>query len=428
MDVVIFVVAGLLAGAVIGFVVAGRRRVPAAEPMWEAAAPDEAPPAPPAPAKEESTTAAAAEEPGDDLRPELERLGAALAAGRQRIDELETELRRFRRWVSDQMHERSEALATAWKTKRLSERVDELPAEIEPEVVAAVRDAAGPLARWIEEFGLGTPEIQFQLGLLDVVEGRLGRAATRFQEAAHGGVRPEGWLALGDVSWNLGRARKAARAYEQCREAKRMPTRVFERLAEVLIGEHRYREGLDVLAAALGRTTASEHAFLLAARAQLELGDLEAAVKACETGLGLHAESARLRAAMILPLTRLGEAERADGCARKALELAPRLPEVPVALGAAKLEKGDLKGARASMKEALEFDAGFAPAHFHLGVIANRQSSYKAALEHFRAATRARPDYAEAYLHMKDSYEGLRDFDNAIAMLNKAVQLNPEYA
>ncbi len=427
MDVVIFVVAGLLAGAVIGFVVAGRRRTPEAEPTWEAAAPDEVPAPLPVPAQDDSA-AAAADEAGDDLSGEIDRLAAELAAGRQRIDELETELRRFRRWVSDQMQERSEALAAAWKVKRLSERVDELPREIEPEVVAAVRDAAGPLARWIEEFGLGTPEIQFQLGLLDAVDGRLERAATRFQEAAHGGVRPEGWLALGDTNWILGRFKKAARAYEQCREAKRMPTRLFERLAEVLISEHRNREGLDVLAAALGRTTASEHAFLLAARAHLELGDLEATVKVCEDGLALHGDSARLRAAMILPLTRLGQTERAEGCARKALELVPDLPEVPVALGVAKLEKGDIKGARASLREALDRDSEFAEAHFHLGVIANRQANYKSALEHFRAATRTRPDYAEAYLHMKDSYEGLRDFDNAIAMLNKAVQLNPEYA
>jgi hypothetical protein len=28
---------------------------------------------------------------------------------------------------------------------------------------------------------------------------------------------------------------------------------------------------------------------------------------------------------------------------------------------------------------------------------------------------------------MKDAYDGLRDFENSIAMLEKAVQLNPEY-
>lgn len=427
MDAVIFVAAGLVAGALIGFVVAARRRTAAPDPVAQPEVIQE-PPAPTSAVPDDGQSGSAEPTTTPDLAMQLEEATARIGEARRRIDELETELRRLRRWFGDQMRERCDALAATWKVKRLPERVGELPDQIEPEVVSALRDAAGPLARWIEEFGLGTPEMQFQLGLLDAVDGRLERAAVRFQEAAHGGVRPEGWLALGDANWALGKIKKAARAYEQCRDAKRMPTRLFERLAEVLIGEHRFREGLDVLSAALGRTTASEPAFLLAARARLELGELDAAVKACETGLGLHPDSARLRAAMILPLIRLDQVERADGCARKALELEPRLPEVPVALGVARLEKGDLKGAGRQLREALELDPECAEAHFHLGVIANRQASYTAALEHFRTATRVRPDYAEAYLHMKDSYEGLRDFDNAIAMLNKAVQLNPEYA
>ncbi len=424
----VFVAAALVIGAAVGWVLASRARRSGSGSEISAetgaiALTVEAPP---------DLGPAEAAEPDDDerdaLRAEVGRLERELAAGRGRIDELETELRRFRRWTSDQIRDRAASLAAVWKSARLPERVDELPHEVGPELLGRLRSEAEPIAQLTAEFGLTTPELQFQLGLLDALERRFDRAAGRFQEAAHGGVRPEGWLALGDCQWALGRPKKAARAYDQCREAKRMPTRLFERIAEVAVHEHRYRDALEPLGTALGRSTASERAYLLAATARLELGELEEAVRACETGLETHPDSARLRAAMILPLARLGEKDRAEGCARKALELEPELPDVPVALAVAKLERGDLRGARASLREALQLDGDCAAAHFHLGAIANRESKFKQALDHFREAVRLRPDYAEAYLLMKDSYEGLRDFDNAIAMLNKAVQLNPDYA
>ena len=62
-----------------------------------------------------------------------------------------------------------------------------------------------------------------------------------------------------------------------------------------------------------------------------------------------------------------------------------------------------------------------------MGVIHNQRGEFKQALEHLQQAVEQRPDYAEAYYNMKESYEGLRDFENAIAVLNRAVQLNPDY-
>lgn len=356
---------------------------------------------------------------------DLEGLQAAL---RVRIEELETELRRYRRWVNDHLADRAERLDRRWKRAGLPGRVHDLPDDVSPDVRRELADEAGPMRRWIDEFGLGTAEMHFQLGLFDALEGRLDQAAQGFQFAAHNGVRPEGWLALGDVQWELGRPKKAARAYEQCRSARKLPDHVSERFAEVALSERREREGLQVLEPILKRGGGSERTFELAVRLHCRLEEWQAAVDVCERGLKRHPESALLRARMICPLGRLEAHERVEGCAQRARKLAPEPVEVPIALGLERLQRGRLDEAEDLFREALELDPAAAEAHCQLGVIANRRGQFGAAIQSFRSAVELHPDYAEAYFHMKDAYEGLRDFNNAIAVLNRAVQLDPGYA
>lgn len=421
--------AALVVGVGLGMLL-GRRRAP--EPVVEPAA--SALPTVVAPAAVVSpslTPSPAPTGPSDrerELAAEAQDLRGLQAGLRARIDELETDLRRYRRWANDHLQEHADALEREWSRAKLPHRVHDLPPAMDPELLALLRSEGDEMRSWIGEFGLGTAEMRFQLGLLDALDGQLDRAAGEFQHAAHHGVRPEGWLALGDVQWLLGRPKKAARAYEQCLEAPRMPEYLFERCAEVALAEHHERDGLEVLERVLKRTSPSERAYELAAILHLRLAEHERALAVCERGLERYPESATLRARMIVPLGRLGAAERVDGCARKARELDPGLALTPVALGIDRLLDDRLAEAEGLFREALELDPSCAEAHCHLGIIANRRGQFAAALKSLRHAAKLKPDYAEAYFNMKDAYEGLRDFDNAIAMLNKAVQLDPNYA
>ncbi len=422
------VVAALVVGVAVG-VMLGRRWRPGPEPPDGATA-DRSPVGAPALEEAPEEPAVVAEPPAatPDLEAEVQDLKGLQVGLRARIEELETELRRYRRWASDHLQEHAAALEQGWSKARLPHRVHDLPDEVDPEPLARLRAEGDEVRSWIDEFGLGTAEMRFQLGLLDALDGQRDRAAGQFQLAAHHGVRPEGWLALGDVQWLLGRPKKAARAYEQCLEAPRMPEHLFERCAEVALAEHRDRAGLEVLERVLRRTSPSVRAYELAAVLHGRLGEYDRALAVCERGLERHPESATLRARMIVPLGRLGAAERAEGCARRARELEPGLALTPVALGLERLLEDRLDDAEALFREAVELDPDCAEAHCQLGIIANHRGQYAAALKSLRHAVKLKPDYAEAYFNMKDAYEGLRDFDNAIATLKRAVQLNPNYA
>lgn|GEM_PF-1720560 len=369
--------------------------------------------------------------PQELLEEEVERLRSTTFEQGNRIDELESQLRRLRRWAGQQLQRSAEQIGVLWKQRKLPTRVHEMGRELAPEVVEELRHLAEPLGDWSHELGLGGAEIHSWLGLWHALEGRPAAAVDSFEQALRKGIegeaRRETQLALGDALWLLDRRKKARDAYRQVLDRKRVPGLILHRCAQVAFEERSYQEVLAHLDPILERKQTPLEAFIMASEAAGKLGDHARAVALCEAGLNKHPDIPILFASMVVPLARLGQRERMQEVYERARELSPELAEAPYALGVVRLDDGDLDGASELMLEALALRPDYPEAHFSLGVIHNRRGEFRKALEHFDHAVRLKPEFAEAYYNMKDSYDGLRDFESSIAVLKRAVQLNPEY-
>lgn len=96
---------------------------------------------------------------------------------------------------------------------------------------------------------------------------------------------------------------------------------------------------------------------------------------------------------------------------------------------ASKNEAGEveaLKGAVTNSGDAPS--AKMAPVHASLGAIHLRKGEYQQALDHYVIADRGRPNHAETYNAMAICEQKLKNVEESILLLNKALLISPRYA
>ncbi len=425
---------GLIIGGIIGFFLAIRSKKKNDVVVESLTKPSEAPSVPEpleddalAPGKDAERLAAEEEQ-----RQQLETLNDLCQYRGVRIEELEAELRRYRRRASEHLEQLTADLATKWQAAKLKQHVHEIPGDIGPAIISDLERCAEPMKGWMRECGLGSPEMSFQLGLIDALANNWNDAAECFEKAAFDGFVPQGWLALGDCHWALERPKKAIALYKKCLEKKRMPIHIFQRSAEVQFSKRKFSETVEILSKILSRKNVPVETYRLAASAHRELGENEKAVSLLEEGLNHNKDDVSLIAGMIIPLSRLGEQKRAEELAERAAEIDSEGADAPYALGIMHMENSNDENADEKaiecFEDALILRPEFPEALCGLGVIYNRRLDFKRALEYFEPAVDLNPNYAEAFYNMSTSYKEIRDFDRSIAAMNTAVTLNPDYA
>ena len=421
---------GLIIGCIIGFVLAGRskKKTDAEVELVSKPVEPDLGPAPP----EEKIEEAAEEEEGlareEEQRQQLETAQDLSQYRGVRIEELETEVRRYRRRASEHLDQLTADLASQWQAAKLKQHVHELPGDVSDDLIKDHERFAEPMNGWMRECGLGSPDMSFQLGLIDALAGNWTDAAICFEKAAFDGLVPQGWLALGDCNWALDRPKKAISSYKKCLQKSRMPIHIFHRSAEVQFSKRKFSETVKILEKILSRKNIPVETVRLAASAYRELGDNEKAVELLEEGLKHNEDDVSLIAGMIIPLSRLGEAKKAEDCAERAGSLDPEGADAPYALGVMHMENSSDDKAIRCFEDALSLRPEFPEVLCGLGIIHNRRLDFKRALEYFEPAVDLNPNYAEAFYNMSASYKEMRNFDRSIAAMNTAVKLNPDYA
>ena len=81
---------------------------------------------------------------------------------------------------------------------------------------------------------------------------------------------------------------------------------------------------------------------------------------------------------------------------------------------------GDL--AAADLDQALMLDAGYAPAHFHRGMVLLRKGREADAAASFRTALSHQADYPQALYYLGEALNLIGEFDSAIATLEQAIE------
>jgi predicted O-linked N-acetylglucosamine transferase (SPINDLY family) len=110
------------------------------------------------------------------------------------------------------------------------------------------------------------------------------------------------------------------------------------------------------------------------------------------------------------------------------LALRPDFAEAHSNLGNALKGRGDLEGAIACYRRAVELRPGFAEAHYNLGLALSELGRAEEAIACYRRAVELRPDYAAARNNLGNALKGRGDLEEAVACYRRAVELKPDYA
>ena len=112
-----------------------------------------------------------------------------------------------------------------------------------------------------------------------------------------------------------------------------------------------------------------------------------------------------------------GELQKAALTAQGVLERSPNYAPACLVLGEIYLEQNQLALARQHLAKCLSLDPANAEAHYHLGVIAERELKHDAALEHYQQAWQARPTQSAYLLAVVDAYAALGQRQQALDFL-----------
>jgi tetratricopeptide (TPR) repeat protein len=108
-------------------------------------------------------------------------------------------------------------------------------------------------------------------------------------------------------------------------------------------------------------------------------------------------------------------------------QLTPSVAKSHDDLGVALTRTGDLDGAIAAHRKAIETDPGFARAHTHLGIAHSRKGDRGRAVEYHRQAIAIDPELPQAHFNLGVDCVGLGRFDAARTAFERAIALDDQY-
>jgi len=304
------------------------------------------------------------------------------------------------------------------------------------------------------------PEYHQHLAGLYATAGRLNEARAALINAMT--LRPDvaAWHAqMGEICRRMGMQDAARNAYARAVQLAPSDTDYLYALARLLEQQGQVAEAKAVLERAVERTPERGAWRYELGRLQQQLGDEGAALEhytsavqnAPEAAVHWHAlvEAQRRSGALDLAqetaeraLVRFGDEaifhaaagalldEQGDYAAVAwhytiAVEREPGVAEHWWRLGRARLELGDLAGARAALEQALSIDPDTAEAHAVLARIFAQQDDARATLVHIQRAAELMPNDLVYQTQLAETYTHMRRFEDAYQALRRALELAP---
>lgn len=153
-----------------------------------------------------------------------------------------------------------------------------------------------------------------------------------------------------------------------------------------------------------------------------KLGRLEAAAVAFARAARASDEPRR-QARLGEVLRALGRSGEAISTFRKALETAPDLVGVRLALGSCLREAGDSRSARVEFERAISIEAGDSRLWFALGLVSEDLLDSPAAIRAYRRSAELDPAFAEAHVNLGLNLQHTGDLKGALESYGRAVRL-----
>lgn len=120
------------------------------------------------------------------------------------------------------------------------------------------------------------------------------------------------------------------------------------------------------------------------------------------------------------------EYREAEGVYAKLASEYPRDPSYPNAIGIAKQQQDDLKGAAQYYERATKIDKTFATGYSNLGTTFYAQKQYAKAIRFYQRAISVQPQVAGYYTNLGYAYFAQKKMPQAFAAFQKAMAINPD--
>jgi tetratricopeptide (TPR) repeat protein len=261
-------------------------------------------------------------------------------------------------------------------------------------------DQARPLAPKLLAWRPHDPDVLYLCGIIERVDGNLPQAKAHLEESV--ALNPDFF----DSRYHLGIVLVLSHEWKEAKE----------QLEKAIALESPVPEVHFELAKAL-------HALGEAAPAAQEMKAYQDLKKAQETSL--EAASAASQGDKALSDAKPGDAVVRY---REAVEKDPKNPMYRYQLSVALRETGDPEGERAQLEETIKLNPKIAAAQNELGFILARAGDASGAVEHFRLAIQAAPQWTDAWVNLAGELAETAHYAEARTAVARALVLDPSNA
>jgi tetratricopeptide (TPR) repeat protein len=269
-------------------------------------------------------------------------------------------------------------------------------------------------------------EANYWLGMEAAQAGDQNRAASMLERAvAVFPSRPEAWKSLAKADLVLGRKEQAWEAHRKALALT--PDDPDLAQGRLVLAREAHPEELakayeEVLRLAPGDTSAA----MGLAQLRYGKGDYAGAEKPYRIALK-DSKDAEAWADFGRTLLELKKTDEAAAALQKAVDLGDKEPALRLDLARIRMDKGDLDGAEALMKDLAKKSPANAEAQYWLGRIALKRQQTQVAEDYFRKAHQLQPDHARYAEALAQALRDKDEFKPALAALSQAEpSLSPE--
>jgi predicted Zn finger-like uncharacterized protein len=276
----------------------------------------------------------------------------------------------------------------------------------------------------------GNARIALLFGRIDDARDNLASAEKHFKRAIAADAQFfEANVALGRFYLRLRRLQEAREQFEQAASKAPENAAVRAGLGELALAENAIPRAQQEFKRAVELNPNLADAHLGLSRLALLAGNVEEAQKEIQTALELDPNSlpgGRLQNGRVL--WRLGKVDEAITELEKAKTDDPRSVDIPIALGAVRLAKGDTAEAESNLLLALGREPSNPEANFYMAQVKAKRSEFTQAIDSMRSAVERAPRRADYRLAFGTIYKDAKRPAEALEQWTEAVKLDPTLA
>jgi predicted Zn finger-like uncharacterized protein len=273
------------------------------------------------------------------------------------------------------------------------------------------------------------PEVLYVAGLCYEELGKPGDAEAYYGRAvALKADYLDPQLALARLYAATGRLAEAEKAIQAARSAAPDSPRVQYAMATIEYARREFAKAADILNPVVAKDDGFFDGLLLLGRAQLELGQLDEALKSLQAAEKLSAQNLDLMIALGRTLRLQNKLAEAETLLKTAAQVHGSQSEIESELGQAYMGLGHLDEAKGHLTSAITLNRRNAEAHYARGLVYAKEGDTQNAVSNFRQATVESPDVADYQRELGRASLATANLTDAVAALTKATRLNTQDA